>query len=181
MRAHDVEWDALEGQRPDALLARRQELDELERQRVGWEPDWKLRVVMLREEREQRASDVASERERQKMLANPDYRDRLVRLTRANWANGAYANRPVRYAKRTDKRVATAREMRAEGYTLAQIGVALDVTASTVNKWLGWQRKPEPTNRCPVVLDGVTYESQRAAARATGRDRGYIRRNGVTP
>lgn len=179
MRAHDVEWDSLATERPDALVQSKQQLEALDAERVGWEPDWKLRVAMLREAREQARSDVASERERQKMLADPDYGLKQSLKMKAAWERGAFATRVVGCSKRTDERVAWARKLRDEGHTYMAIAQALGVTGYTAMKWLGWKRKERPTNRCPVVLHGVQYESQRAAARATGFDRGYVRRNAV--
>jgi len=175
----DVEWDALHLQRPDALVQSKRQLEALDAQRVGWEPDWKLRVVMLREAREQAQSDAARERELRKMAADPDYRGKKSRYMKAAWQRGAFADRVVGCSKRTDERVALARRLREQDLTYVQIGEALGVSAYTAAKWLGWKRSERPKNRCPVVLHGVQYESQRACARETGLNRWYIQRNAV--
>lgn len=176
---HDVGWDALAFERPDGLVQSKRQLEALDAQRVGWEPDWKLRVAMLREAREEARSEIARERERKKMLADPLYAEKKSLQMKAAWQRGAFANRVVGCSKRTDERVKLARRLRDAGHTLKAISAALGVSGFTVAKWLGWKRSERPTNRCPVMLDGVQYESQRAAARATGRDRGYVRRNAV--
>jgi hypothetical protein len=159
----DVEWDALDHQRPDALVDSKRNLEALDQQRVGWEPDWKLRLVMLREQREE------EEHERRVAYSNqPWVREKRSAVMKSAWARGAFAERKRGYAKRTDAKVAIANAMKSNGHTYAEIASALDVTPYTVGKWLGWERKPEATNRKPITIEGVTYPSQRAAERATG-------------
>jgi hypothetical protein len=159
----DVEWDTLDNQRPDALVESKRALEHLDSQRVGWEPDWKLRVAMLREAREEHNSEIARKR-----AEDPEYRRAVSEGLKSAWARGAFAERKQAYRKRTDRKVRVAKELKSDGLTYAQIAAALDVTPYTVGKWLGWERKGYDGRGKPITIEGVTYESLRAAERATG-------------
>jgi hypothetical protein len=162
----DVEWDALDHQRPDALVESKRTLELLDSQRVGADPGWKLRVAMLREAREEHNSEVARKR-----AEDPEYRRAVSEGLKSAWARGAFAQRKQAYRKRTDHKVRVAKQLKADGLTYAQIGEALDVTPYTVARWLGWERTGIDGRRMPITVDGVTYESLRSAERNTGVSR----------
>ncbi len=169
------EWDSLQPTRPDGLLEIKRTAEKAIGERVGWEPDWKLRIIMLREQRQEEFSDMRS-REMRQRVQRPDWGPKMSEGMKSAWAAGKFANRKQGYAKRTPERVARAKSLRNQGWTYSQIGEAIGVTAYTAAKWLGWKRPEKPTNRHPVTFDGVTYPSLREAARQTGYSRDSIRR-----
>lgn len=189
MRVNPDEWDAFSRERQDHLLDRKrvaagatdanaQPVGILVRgdaqEQGGWTPDWKLQVLMLREAREEEDSE-----RRRVAHSRPEVRAAHSIAAKKAWAAGAWATRKQGYAKRTDARVARAQRLREQGWSYQQIGDAIGITPYTAAKWLGWTRKPEPTNRHPVTFEGVTYPSIREAARATGYARETIRRRGT--
>lgn len=169
-KVNDLDWDGQKGERADMLLESKRTLVALDSERIGHDDDWRLRVAMLREARE----EAESERGRKAAatrLKKPGESERLSGLMRKAWEAGKFERRRQGYAKRTEKLVKRARELRADGQTYEQIGNALGVTAFTAAKWLGWVRKPEPTNRRPVAINGITYPSLHEAERQTGISR----------
>lgn len=173
-RIHDLDWDQHCALSSSALIDAKRTIEKAESQRVGWEPDWKLRVTMLREQREEAFSQACSAAQSER-FNRPGEREAMSRRMRGAWARGAFADRKPGYAKRTDELVATAKKMRAASATYQDIATALNVTAYTVAKWLGWQRKFSPTNRSPVMFEGVQYASLREAERKTGVSRHRIK------
>lgn len=168
----DADWAAFQAPRQDRALDEKRRLVELDRQRAGYDDDWRLRVAMLREKREQEASEIALAR------ANaPGARERYSRVMKKAWADGKFANRKERIcAKKTARKVRAALAMREAGLTYSAIAERLGVTDYTAARWCGWERKPAPTNRVPVEVNGVRYASQREAHRATGIARGRLRK-----
>jgi hypothetical protein len=163
----DFEWDSCRPERADSLFDAKRALENFDAQRVGWEPDWKLRLVMLREQREQEVCDRRSE-----MANRPEIRALRSRAMKVAWEAGRFSSRADRTCpKRTPERVQCARQMRAAGHTYAEIAQRLAVTQYTVMKWLGWTRPAEPTNRTRVEVNGVEYPSLREAERRTGMSR----------
>jgi hypothetical protein len=174
-KVNDLDWDGQKGERADVLLDSKRTLVALDSERIGHDDDWRLRVAMLREEREERESERARKAAATR-LAKPGELALRSELMRRAWQAGKFEKRRQGYAKRTEKLVKRARELRADGQTYEQIGNALEVTAYTAAKWLGWERKPEPTNRRPAIVDGVRYASIREAERQTGISRWVIAR-----
>lgn len=175
MRHLNPGWDALDPNRPDKLLEVKRTAEQAIGERVGWEPDWKLQQIMLREKREEEFSDMRS-REMQQRIQRPDWSPKISAWMKKAWEDGKFSQRKQGYAKRTPERLARAQRLRAEGLTYDEIGKAIGVTAYTAMKWLGWTRKAKATNRFPVTFEGVTYPSLRAAERATGVHREAIKR-----
>jgi hypothetical protein len=171
----DVEWDALESERQDGLLDAKRGLEALDRQRAGWEPDWQLRVAMMREAREE-AFGEACRRAQLERASRPGESEARAERMRSAWARGAFAGRRKRCPKMTPDAVRKARRLREQGRTLAEVGQMVGVAPYTVAKWLGWQRKAEPTNRRPIVVGGIAYPSLREAERATGISRWRLSR-----
>lgn len=185
MRLNPDEWDSLSRERQDQLVDRKRLVESitdasavpvgrLVKSEFGspgeWEPDWKLKILMLKEERQEEDSG-------RRRIANnrPEVRAARSAAAKNAWAEGKWANRKVGYSKHTAARVERAKRLRSEGWTYQQIGDAIGVTAYTAAKWLGWTRKTEPTNRYPVTFKGVTYPSLREAARQTGYSRATIK------
>lgn len=194
MRVNPDEWDAFARERQDHLLDRKrmaaaatdanaQPVGRLVRgeyrEQRGWAPDWKLQQLMLKEARQEEFSDMRR-REMAVRVQRLDWAGKMSAQMKQAWAAGKFATRKQAYLKRTDARVARAQRLRGQGWTYQQIGDAIGITVYTAMKWLGWTRKPEPTNRHPVTFEGVTYPSIREAARVTGRTREIIRKR-ATP
>lgn len=169
-KTNDLDWDGQHGERADVLLGSKRALVELDSGRIGHDDDWRLRVAVLREARE----EAESERGRKAAatrLKKPGELARMSEQMRKAWQAGKFERRRQGYAKRTDKLVKRAKQLRADGQTYEQIGAALEVTAYTAAKWLGWERKQEPTNRKPVTINSITYPSLHEAERQTGISR----------
>jgi len=177
MRVNNLaRWDALDTNRPDHLLETKRRAEAEIGERVGWEPDWKLQLIMLREKREEEAADSR----RAALARDPDYGAKRSAVMRANWQAGKFANRKQAYLKKTPERVERARRLRDQGWGYAEIGAAIGITAYTAMRWLGWIRKEQPTNRYPVTYEGITYPSLREAERQTGVARHRLKKR-LTP
>lgn len=163
---NDIEWQALNTPRQDTLVDHKRALEKADSERIGYDPDWKLKLVMLREQREDEANAGKAA-----YAASPEGRAQRSELLRKAWAAGKFSGRKQAYLKKTWKAVERAKRLRADGLTLQQVGDALGVTPYTVMRWLGWERSAEPTNRKKVIVDGVEYPSLREAERATGVSR----------
>ncbi len=165
------EWDALQPNRPDGLLDIKRTAEKAIGERVGWEPDWKLKLIMLREQRQEEDS------ERKRLAFNrPEIREQRSQLLKKAWEDGKFAKRKQAYAKRTDERLRRARRLREQGWTYAQIAEAIGITSYTAMRWLGWQRGAGKTRAPqPVVFEGVHYRSLSEAERATGISRHTIK------
>ena len=173
MRLNPEDWDALSRERADHLIDRKRVAETAIGERVGWEPDWKLKLLMLKERRQQEATDA-----RQKALArDPEYREKRAAIMRSAWSAGKFAGRKQAYLKKTTPRVERAKRLRAQGWTYQEIGEAIGITAYTAMRWLGWTRPPkgESKRSHPVTLNGVVYASEREASRETGVPRHRIR------
>lgn len=181
----DVAWDLLDTERPDALVDRKRRAEasvDAAAHRVGrlmrgearelGDPDWKLRLVMLREKRE----DEAYER-RSRALSTLENRAKRSAVTKRNWAEGKYASRQQWCRHRSPERVARAKRLKSEGWTIAEIAKQLGCSAYTIAQWLGWKRGAASTKAPrPVVFQGVQYRSLSAAERDTGVSRHTIKR-----
>src|SRR3990167_3795021 len=123
MRLNTDEWDSLSRERQDHLLDRKRAAEasiDPEAAPVGilvrgafkaqGTDDWKLKLAMLREAREEEDS------ERRRIAYNrPEIRAARSDAAKKAWADGKWATRKQAYCKRTDARVARARRLRSDG------------------------------------------------------------------
>ena len=186
MRLNPDDWDSLSRERPDHLVDRKRLAESTtdahaapvgrlvrgESRSQEWEPDWKLKLVMLREQREEAVSE--SKRE---AYNRPEIRAQRSALLKQAWEAGKFATRKQAYLKKTDALVRRAQRLRAQGWTYDKIGEAIGITAYTAMRWLGWTRPPkgESKRSHPVTVGGVEYPSERQASRETGIPRHRIR------
>lgn len=176
------DWQGHESLRPDQLLAQKQSIETAEKQRVAFREDGAFEAYMMqrriaRELAEERRSDNCSVAQRRRHAhETAEQREARSRAMRAAWERGCFADRVQWCKHRTPTKTNRAINLRAAGATWKEIADRLGVTQYTAMRWCGWERPAEPTNRKPVTIDGVTYESQREAARALGVDRAWIRR-----
>jgi hypothetical protein len=183
MRVNPGEWDALARERQDHLIDRKRLVEsttDANAQPVGRlikGHDWKLQVVMFREQRQEEFSEMRR-REMAIRTKRLDWPKKMSEQMRAAWAAGKFANRKQAYLKKTTARVARARRLRSDGWTYQQIGDAIGITSYTAMRWLGWTRpaKGESKRSFPVTFQGVAYPSLREAERQTGVPRHTIKR-----
>lgn len=187
MRVNPDNWDALSRERQDYLLDRKRILEaspDAGAVPVGrlvrgdaksfgeWEPDWKLKLVMLREQREQAEYD-----RRSKLLSTPENRAKRSAVTRRNWERGIYDNRNQWCRHRTPEKIRRARRLKGEGWTIKEIAHQLGCSGYAVAQWLGWKRGVSRVRAPqPVVFQGVHYRSLAAAERDTGVARHTIKK-----
>lgn len=179
MRVMDLEWDALTLQRPDRLLDSKRAIARAEEKRVGVDDfeALQMRRRMVRELRAERHGDSCSRGQRRRaQRETPEQLEHRREVMRQAWQRGVFSGRVQWCRHRTPQKVRKAVALRAEGATWQTIASRFGITQYTAMRWCGWTRKPEPTNRRPITVGGVTYPSQREAARRTGLDRGTIRR-----
>lgn len=150
MKDRDADWDSLDVPQPDRLLSAKRGLEALDQQRAGYDPDWKLRVVMLREAREERRSGNHS-RAARRQWAEPERRRSASETRAAAWQAGKYyAQRGVaRKPERTEQMLA----LRADGLTNQEIADALGITYGAVWLRIGGQRKKP--HRLTVTRDEI--------------------------
>lgn len=189
MRLNTNEWDSLSTERQDHLVDRKRVVESLtdagavpvgrlvrsEARTLGeWEPEWKLKLIMLRERRQEAESDSR----RAALARDPNLGAKRSAIMRRAWEAGKFQQRKQAYLKKTSARVDRARRLRAHGWTYQEIGNAIGITAYTAMRWLGWTRpaKGESKRSHPVAFQGVHYPSLREAERQTGVPRHTIQR-----
>lgn len=189
MRLNTNEWDSLSMERQDHLVDRKRKTEAGTdanaepvgrlirggaRQQGEWEPDWKLKLLMLRERREEQESD----RRRAALARDPNLSEKRSEIMRQAWQAGKFQTRKQAYLKKTPARVERARRLRNQGWTYQEIGEAIGITCYTAMRWLGWTRPAKgESKRChPVTFQGVSYPSLREAERQTGVPRHTIQR-----
>lgn len=143
-------WDSLDVPQPDRLLAAKRGLEALDRQRAGYDPDWKLRVVMLREAREERRSGNHSRASR-RVWADPNHRSAAAEKRAAAWQEGKYDAQ--RGAQRNPELTEKMLSLRADGLSNQDIADALGVTYGCVWLRIGGQRKKP--HRLTVTRDEI--------------------------
>lgn len=149
-----ADWDSLDAPQPDRLLESKRNLESLDSKRVGFEPDWKLRVIMLKERREERRSENHSLAARKQWES--DRRRKAASETRAAaWRDGKYDSQ--RGAVRCPKMTELMLSMRADGMNNREIAKSVGLSYGAVWLRIGGQRsKP---NR--VEFDTKTVASMR--------------------
>jgi hypothetical protein len=172
MRMNPDDWDSLSRERQDHQLDRKRASEAAIGERVGWEPDWKLKLVMLRERRQQEEYD-----RRSAALSTPENRAKRSAVTKRNWEQGKYAQRQQWCRHRSPEKVQRAKRLKSEGWTIAEIAHQLGCSAYAIAQWLGWKRGASRVRAPqPVVFQGVHYRSLAEAERDTGVARRTIKK-----
>ena len=173
--ARETGWDAFSANRPDGLLEAKRKAEQAIGERIGWEPDWKLQQLMLKEQRQEEFSEVRS-REMQQRIQRPDWSPKVSAWMKKAWAEGKFSKRVQGCKHRTPEKVARAKRLKADGWTHAQIAREMGISLYTVAQWLGWKRGAGTKRRAqPIVFEGVQYPSLSAAEKATGYSRHTIK------
>lgn len=134
----DLDWDGLHPLSQPQLIDAKRAIVAADAERVGCEDDWRLRVLQLRERREDERSDhhrAAAAR----LWADPSFRAKASRARAKAWSDGKYSH--LTGKQRSPELTATMLQMRATGMTNSEIAGRLRLTAGAVWFRIGGQRK----------------------------------------